>query len=96
MDDLELQPKYSTKEIPGKCIKCLAEQESRECLLELLRCEGENKEVSKIYEALLSLLTSPELYRLRDETERHLSEGRNVKVILHLSGDKPRYEIKVV
>lgn len=96
MDDLELQPRYSTKEISGKCIKCLAEQESRECLLELLRCGGENKEVSKIYQALVSFLTSPELYKLRDETERHLSEGRNVKVILHLSGDKPRYEIKVV
>ena len=95
MDDLELEPKYSTKEIPGKCIKCLAEQESRNCLWELLKGEGQNKELEKTYEAMLTLLTSSELENLRDESEKYLAEGKNVKIVIHLGEDKPRYEIKI-
>jgi hypothetical protein len=37
MNSFELEPKHSTSQIPGKCIKCLAEQELNNCLLELLR-----------------------------------------------------------
>jgi len=95
MSDIELEPKYSTKEIPGKCIKCLAEQESRNCLWELLKGEGQNKELEKTYEAMLTLLTSSELENLRDESEKYLAEGKNVKILIHLGEDKPRYEIKI-
>ena len=95
MSDIELEPKYSTKEIPGKCIKCLAEQESRNCLWELLKGEGQNKVLEKTYEAMLTLLTSSELENLRDESEKYLAEGKNVKILIHLGEDKPRYEIKI-
>ena len=92
---LELEPRYSTREIPGRCIKCLAEERYRDCLRELLKGGSEGKELEETYEALVSLLKSPELQKLRDESERYLAEGRDVKVVLHLGEAKPRYEIRV-
>ena len=92
---MDLEPRYSTKEIPGRCIKCLAEEQSRDCLRQLLRGGSEDKELQETYEALVSLLKSPELQKLRDESERHLAEGRDVKVVLHLGEGEPRYELKV-
>jgi len=95
MGDIELEPRYTNKEVAGRCIKCLAEQESRNCLWELLKGEGQNRELEKTYEAMITLLTSPELEKLRDESEKYLAEGRNVKIVIHLGEDKPRYEIKI-
>jgi hypothetical protein len=92
---MDLEPRYSTREIPGRCIKCLAEEQSRDCLKQLLRGGSEDKELQETYEALVSLLKSPELQKLRDESERHLAEGRDVKVVLHLGEGEPRYELKV-
>jgi hypothetical protein len=43
----------------------------------------------------VSLLESTELQKLRDECERHLADGRDVKIVLHLAQGEPRYEIKV-
>ncbi len=93
--NLELEPRYSTREIPGRCIKCLAEEQSRDCLRQLLKGGSEDKELEETYEALVSLLKSPELQKLRDEAERYLAEGRDVKVVLHLGEGEPRYELKV-
>ena len=93
--NLELEPRYSTREIPGRCIKCLAEEQSRDCLRQLLKGGSEDKELEETYEALVSLLKSPELQKLRDESERYLAEGRDVKIVLHLGEGEPRYEIKV-
>ena len=92
--DIELTPRYSTKEIPGKCLKCLADQQYTDCLKALLGGESENREMMQTYEALVSFLQSPELKKLRDESERLLAEGRDVKIVLHLDGEKPRYEIR--
>lgn len=39
MEPIDLKPRYSTRDIPGRCIKCLAEQELDSCLRELLREE---------------------------------------------------------
>ena len=93
--DIELEPKYSSREIPGKCIKCLAEQKYGDCLRELLRGEGEHKELEETYETLVSFLTSPELRKLRDESEKHLAEGKDVKVVLHMGEAEPSYEMRV-
>jgi hypothetical protein len=92
---LELEPRYSTREIPGRCVKCLAEAQYRDCLRELLRGGSEGKELEETYEGLVSLLESPELEKLRDECERYLADGRDVKIVLHLGEGEPRYEIKV-
>jgi len=95
MEQINLDPRYSTKEIPGKCIKCLAEQELGSCLLELLREEGENKELVQRFEALASFLKAPESKGLRDESERYLAEGKRVAVKINFDPGKPRYELKI-
>ena len=95
VNDIELEPRYSTREIPGKCIMCLAEQVYASCLRELLKGRIGNKELEEKYEALVSFLKSPELQRLHDESEKYLAEGKDVRVVLHLGEAKPRYEIKL-
>ena len=95
MEPINLDPRYSTKEIPGKCIKCLAEQELNNCLIELLRGEGEDRELQQRFEMLVSFLKSPESQRLRDESERYLAEGKQVTVTIYFEIGKPKYELKV-
>ena len=95
MEPINLEPGFSTKEIPGKCIKCLAEQELNNCLMELLRGEGENKELEQRFEALVSFLKSPESSKLRDEAERYLAEGKQVSLKISFEQGQPKYEIKV-
>ena len=95
MEPINLEPRYSTKEIPGKCIKCLAEQELNNCLMELIRGEGENKALEQRFEALVSFLKSPESIKLRDEAERYLAEGKQVRVKISFEQGQPKYEIKV-
>ena len=95
MEPINLDSRYSTKEIPGRCIKCLAEQELNNCLIELLRSEGEDKELEQRFEMLVSFLKSPESKRLRDEAERYLAEGKQVTVKINFEMGKPKYELKV-
>ena len=96
MEPIKLDPKYSTNEIPGKCIKCLAEQELNNCLLELLRqVEAGNQEMEQRFEALVSFLKSPESKKLRDESEKYLAEGKQVTVDIRFKEGKPVYELKV-
>jgi hypothetical protein len=96
MDPLELEPRYSTREIPGRCIKCLADKEIGSCLRLLLGDETDNIDLQRRYEELVSFLRSPDLVKVRDECEKHLSEGKEVSVILHLGGENPKYEIKLL
>jgi hypothetical protein len=95
MDAINLDPKYSTSDVPGKCIKCLAEQELNNCLLELLRAEGDDKELVERFEMLISFLKSPESLKLRDESERYLAEGKRVTVRISFEDGKPKYELKI-
>ena len=95
MEPIDLNPRYSTNDIPGKCIKCLAEQELDSCLRVLLTDEKDNKEVQKRFEMLLSFLKSPESKKLRDESERFLADGRQVTLKIQFDDDKPSYELKV-
>jgi len=92
MEPIDLEPKYSTAEIPGKCLKCLAEQQLDSCLRQLLIEKGENKELQERFAALLSFLKSPESKNLRDEIEKYLAEGKKVKLVISGEG---RYEIKI-
>jgi hypothetical protein len=93
--EIELEPRYSTRDIPGRCIKCLAEHEYGDCLRDLLRGVGDNPGLERRYEALVSFLESPELQKLRAESEKCLAEGKDVKVVLHLTDGGFRYEIKL-
>ena len=94
MKKIELEPKYSTVEIPGKCLKCLAEQQYGDCLRDLLKGEEGKKELEEKFEAMVTLLKSQELTKLRDETERHLADGKNVKLVIHMEEGENKYEIK--
>jgi hypothetical protein len=95
MKPFELEPKYSTNEIPGKCIKCLGEQELNSCLMQMLREEGINEEVQHKYEALVTFLQSPESRQLRVESERYLAEGKKVAIVIDSKNGKPEYRLKV-
>jgi hypothetical protein len=95
MEPIKLDPRYSTNEIPGKCIKCLAEQELNNCLLELLRGSEGQGELEQRFEALVAFLKSPEAKELLDESERYLAQGKKVTVDIHFEAGKPVYELKV-
>ncbi len=95
MEPINLEPRYSTPQLPGKCLKCLAEQQLDSCLRQLLVEQGENKELQKTYSAPLSFLKSPESQKLRDETEKYLAEGKKVRVKVNFETDKPEYELKI-
>ena len=92
---IDLEPRYSTKDVPGKCIKCLAEQKLDTCLRELLRSEEENPERYQRYEALLAFLQSPESEKLREESERYLAEGKQVTVSIRIEEGKFGYELQI-
>ena len=95
MEPISLDPRYSTSNVPGRCLKCLAEEELNKCLLELLRAEGDDKEVIQRFETLVSFLKSPESQKLRAESERYLSDGKEVSVRIYFVDGKPKYELKV-
>jgi hypothetical protein len=93
MDSFDLEPRYSTNEISGKCLKCLSEQELNSCLMQLLREEGINEEVQRKYEALINFLQSPESQRLREESEKYLAEGKKVSVRISINEGQAKYEL---
>lgn len=95
MEPINLEPSFSTNEIPGKCIKCLAEQELENCLMELLKGKGRNKKLEQRFEALVSFLRSPGAKKLRDESEKYLAEGKEVKVKIYSEKGKVKYELKL-
>jgi hypothetical protein len=41
IESYDLEPRYSTNEISGRCVKCLAEQELNTCLMRLRNENGE-------------------------------------------------------
>ena len=94
-NSIDLEPRYTTKDFPGKCIKCLAEQKLDTCLRELLTSEAENPEQYQRYEALLAFLQSPESEKLREESERYLAEGKQVTVSIHFEDGRASYELKI-
>jgi len=83
----ELEPRYSTSKIPGKCLKCLGEQELNNCLMELLRDEEDDEELKQRFEALVTFLQSPESKKLRDKSEKLLSEGKRTTLKIKTDRD---------
>lgn len=95
MEPIDLEPRYSTNEIPGKCIKCLGEQELNNCLMQLLRGDQNGNDVGQKYETLVTFLQSSDSEKLRAESERYLSEGKEVTVKISFANDNPKYELKI-
>ena len=97
MESIDLEPGYSTSAIPGKCIKCLAEQKLDSCLRMLLLggADDDDRDLQQQYEMLVTFLTSSESRELRDESERLLSEGKDVRLRLSLNDQGPEYSLEV-
>ena len=95
MAQYELERMYSTNEVPGKCIKCLSEQELNNCLMQMLREQDIDEETQRKYEALVTFLQSHESKRLRIESEKYLSEGKKVTIIIGSKNGKPEYRLKI-
>ena len=95
IEPFDLEPRYSTNEISGKCLKCLSEHEMNSCLMQLLREDGLNETVQRKYEALLNFLKSPESQKLREASERYLAEGKQVSVRISVDKGQPKYELLV-
>ena len=95
MDPINLNPRYTNKNIPGKCIKCLAEQELDSCLRDLLNDDKDNELLQKRFEMLETFLRSPESKNLRDESEKYLAEGKQVTLKIHFEDNKPTYELQI-
>ncbi|MFA5309497.1 MAG: hypothetical protein WC370_08465 [Dehalococcoidales bacterium] len=93
MDSFDLEPRYSTNEISGKCLKCLSEQELNSCLMQLLREDGMDKDIQSKYEALMDFLQSPESQLLREQSEKYLAEGKQVAVRITVTQNQPKYEL---
>jgi hypothetical protein len=93
MESFDLEPRYSTSEISGRCLKCLSEHELNNCLMQLLREDSINEDVRRKYEALLDFLKSSESERFRAESEKYLAEGKEVAVRITVTGGQPKYEL---
>jgi len=94
-EPIHLEPRYSTSQLPGKCVKCLAEQHLDGCLRQLLVECGEDEELVKRYSALLSFLESPDSIKLRDEAERYLAEGKDVTVSVYPQDGGMKFALQV-
>jgi hypothetical protein len=92
----ELEPKYGTSQIPGKCLKCLGEHELNNCLLELLRSDEDDDEMKQRFETLVTFLQSPESKKLRDESEKLLSEGKRVTLRINLDSDAKNQSYELI
>ncbi len=95
MEPIELSPGYSTKFVPGKCLKCLAEQELNACFVDLLMSDHEDEDIRQRYETIVTFLKSDKSKALRDESERLLGEGKHVSIVIDFEGDQPKYTLKI-
>jgi len=95
MEPIILEPRYSTNDVPGRCLKCLAEEKLFGCMGQLLRGEGDSREIQKRYELLIDFLQSAASEKLRDDAERYLADGKEVRVNISFKSGKPDYELIV-
>lgn len=95
MGTINLTPGYSSRYIPGKCVRCIAEDEMNSCLKLLLSDESDSSELKRKYEALVSFLQSPESIKLKEESERLLADGRHPTLRIQFCDDEPIYQLLV-
>lgn len=95
MDPIELEPKYTSHDVAGKCLRCMAQEQLSNCIVEMLGTGEENSILQQKYNALVAFLQSPEAQDLINETERLLSDGKKVNVRLHFENDNLSYELKI-
>ena len=91
METIDLEPRYSSCDMTGRCIKCLAEEQLKECIIDLLG-DVEDGTLQARYKALVAFLEAPETKQLIDETELMLSEGKKVRLKLTYENDRLNFE----
>lgn len=95
-ESINLEPCYSTRDVTGRCIKCLAEEKLNTCLRELLKEEnGDDEKAKQKYLILYSFLESPDLQDLCDKTEMYLSEGKEVNLKIYFVNDELKYKLTI-
>ncbi len=95
MEPINLTPRYSTNEIPGRCIKCLAEEKLFNCMRELLKEEEDSSDLQQKYKIIYNFLESSDLQKLCNETEKYLAEGKEVNLRIYLEAGQLKYELQV-
>jgi hypothetical protein len=95
MEHIDLEPRYSSNDMTGRCLRCLAQEQLNRCIVEMLGSSDEDSSRLQLkYNALVAFLESPEAQELIDRTETYLSEGKKVNVKLNFENDILGYEIE--
>lgn len=95
MESIDLEPGYSTNDISGKCLRCMAQQQLSDCIVEMLGSDEEDDKLQQKYHALVAFLESSQAQGLVNETERLLSLGKKVKLRLYFEENNLTYELKI-
>jgi len=75
------------------CIETVTKREYEETLRCLLATREGDQELKKRLELLSIFLETVDFRKLRQESEKHLVEGRKVKFVFRLEGRTPKYEM---
>ena len=86
---IELKPELDA------CVQTQAKREYNRVFRQLLN-KDENEELAQRLELLRLFLESTDFSKLRGEYEKHLQQGKGVKLRLHLIDGKPEYEMTVI
>jgi hypothetical protein len=77
-------------------VETKAKRQYEQILGELLNTgEGEGEGLGEKLEILRLFLESTDFSKLRDEYEKHLLKGKQVKFTLYLANGKPEYEMRI-
>jgi hypothetical protein len=96
MDSVNLEPRYGTNQIVGRCVRCLAQEELNKCLRELLASENnDEEELQKKYMMMITFLQSEESEKLVAESEKLLAEGKKVNIKLSFTDGKLEYNLEI-
>ena len=78
------------------CVESLAREHYDKCVQECLRSGEVNEENLERIEILRAFLESMDFSRLRQQSEKHLVEGGDVRFVVYMQEGKPQYEMNVV
>lgn len=95
MEPIELEPQYSSNHTTGRCIRCLAEQYLKDCILDMLQSDKDLNELENKYNTLVTFLQSSAIEDLINETENLLASGKKVKLRLFWDNGEIKHEVIV-
>lgn len=95
MEPIELTPKYTSLDVSGKCLRCLAAKEANDCLYDFLDGDVEDEALLQRFKLLAAFYNSPDLQKLIDQSEKYLSAGKTVSVKLTDNNGELSWELIV-